>query len=232
MQDELIKQKPRKTNRKAAEAFVLLYIDKLIPGSDNVQIYKDLFASMNDEAFEQFINDIETGKSKLAIIAPNLSEHSLSVDRNLEIANELNHSFFERIWLEDPNGGPNYLSVKKYLVVDLPLRRQAQLLIKKISIPDDNRSIDHMTGQPTGNSKGSKISYPELQILASLQLDKTITELIKYRGGDTNGFNAMNDSIAKTGGVSQTTLDQLGTKVKSTSILSTYLTSMHLRNTL
>jgi hypothetical protein len=219
-------------NRAAAQAFVLEYIEKLIPGSQNTKIYSDLFATMNDEQFEQFVTDIETGKSKLAIIAPNLNQHALSVDRNVAIAKELGHEFFERVWLESPNGGPNYLSVKKYLVIDLPLRRQAQLLIKKISIPDDNRSIDHMTGQPTGNSKGSKISYPELQILAALQLDHTTIELVKYRGGDTNGFNAMNDAIAKTGGVSLDALDQLGTKVKSTSTLQTFLTGMHLRNTL
>jgi len=219
-------------NRKSAEELILKYIDKLLPGSENTQIYKDLFASMDDEQFEQFIVSLETGKSRLAIIAPNFSSNPLSVDRNIEIAKELGHEFFEQVWMEDPNGGPNYLSTEKYLVVDLPLRRQAQLLIKKISIPDDNRSIDHLTGQPTGNSKGSKISYPELQILAAHQLDNTITELIKYRGGDLNGFNAMNDSISRTGGVSLNSLDTLGSKVKSTQTLSTYLTAMHLRNTL
>lgn len=219
-------------NRKKAEEFILTYIDKILPGSENTQIYRDLFASMDDAQFEDFIVSLETDQSRLAIIAPNFSDNPLSVDRNLEIAKELNHEFFERVWFEDPNGGPNYLSVKKYLVFDWGLRRQAQLLIKKISIPDDNRSIDHLTGQPTGNSKGSKISYPELQILAALQLDSTITELIKYRGGDLNGFNAMNDSISRTGGVSITSLDSLGSKVKATQTLSTYLTAMHLRNTL
>lgn len=218
--------------RAAVQALCLEYIEKMIPGSENTKIYADLFASMDDVQFDEFMEKLEHGQIHLAIISPNLTKMSLNVDRNLAIAKELGHEFFERVWLEDPNGGPNYLSVKKYLVFDWPLRRQAQLLIKKISIPDDNRSIDHVTGQPTGNSKGSKISYPELQILAALQLDSTTIELVKYRGGDVNGFNAMNDAISKSGGVSQGSLDQLGTKVKSTTTLSTYLTAMHLRNTL
>jgi len=220
------------SNRKIVEKFIIDHIEKLLPGSENTKIYKNLFESLDDIAFDQLMQDIATGKSRLAIIVPNLSDKKISIDNNLKIAEELGHEFFEKIWMEDPKGNGRFLTTKKYLVVDLPLRRQAQLLIKKISIPEDNRSIDHMTGQPTGSSKGSKISYPELQILAALQLDDTITELIKYRGGDLNGFNAMNDSINKTGGVSLSYLDKLGTKVKATTTLSSYLTAMHLRNTL
>jgi hypothetical protein len=117
-------------------------------------------------------------------------------------------------------------------VVDLVLRRQAQLLVKKISIPEDNKSVDDFTGQPTGKSKGSKISYPETQILAALNLDNNLTELLKFRGGDVKGFDAMNNSISKTGGVSLASIEKLGTRVKSTETLHTLLTCMHIGNTL
>ena len=220
------------SNRKKAQDFILSYIEKLIPGSENTKIYQDLFARLDDAAFDQLMHDLSEGKSRLALIVPNLADKKISIDNNLAIAKELGHEFFEKIWMEDPKDNSVYLTTKKYLVLDLPLRRQAQLLIKKISIPEDNRSIDHMTGQPTGSSKGSKISYPELQILAALQLDNSIVELIKYRGGDLDGFNAMNDSINKTGGVSLNYLDKLGTKVKASTTLSSYLTAMHLRNSL
>jgi hypothetical protein len=219
-------------NRQKAQALCLEYIDKILPGSGNRKIYEDLFASMSDEAFEAFIGKLKSGQARLALIAPNMAEPKLSVERNLAIAKELGHEFFQRIWMDGKAGAPKYLSAVPYLVVDLPLRRQAQLLVKKISIPEDNRSVDNLTGQPTGASKGSKISYPEIQILAALGLDDSITELIKYRGGDQKGFIAMNDSIARTGGVSQKALEPLGTKVKVTQTLSTYLTAMHLKSTL
>ena len=106
-------------------------------------------------------------------------------------------------------------------------------MIKKISIPEDNRSIDTFTGQPTGKSKGSKISWPELPILAALGgFDDTISEFFKFRGGDLQGFNAMNNMIASTGGVSLNAVNSLGTKVKAVQSLSTLLTSMHLTNSL
>lgn len=220
------------SKREEAQNFILKYIDKLLPGDkSNVVMYETLFASMDDAAFEEFITAIGKGTKRLAIISPNMGKVKLEVSRNLELAKELGHNFFERIWMDHKNDIPPYLTPIPYMVVDLPLRRQAQLLVKKISIPEDNRSIDDFTGQPTGKSKGSKISYPETQILSALNLEQSLTELLKYRGGDVKGFNAMNDSISKTGGVKLTSLNILGTKVKSTQTLSTLLTAMHLKNT-
>lgn len=220
-------------NRKAAEAELLSCISQILPNSENEKIYQDILKGMPDNEFDQWIADLESGARQLALIAPELVEPSLSVERNLDLAEKWGHKFFERIWMDSQNGSPSYLSNEPYLVVDLPLKRQAQFLIKKISIPEDNRSIDTFTGQPTGKSKGSKISWPELQILAALGgFDETIAEFFKFRGGDLQGFNAMNNMIANTGGVSLNAIGSLGTKVKAVQSLSTLLTSMHLTNSI
>lgn len=221
------------TARKATEAFILKYIDALLPDSSNKNIYVELFKSMSDKDFDSFMNDLQSGESKLALIAPNLSSNKLSIERNFKIAEELGHEFFQRIWMKDANtNSPAYLTPIPYLIVDLPLRRQAQLLVKKISIPEDNKSVDDLTGQPTGKSKGSKISYPEVQILAALNLENSLLELMKARGGDNELFNAMNTEISRTGGVSLSTVDTGHTDVASTVTLSTLLTSAHLSNSL
>lgn len=219
-------------NRAGAEAFILKYIEKILPGGGNGTIYKNLFANMDDEEFDAFMMKIKNGKTRLAIIAPNLAKVKLSTERNLDIAEELQHNFFEHIWIDRGDETPRYLSGKKYLIVDLPLRRQAQLLVKKISIPKSNRTVDDLTGQPTGESKGSKVSYPEVQILAALGLTESLTEMLKYRGGDVKGYDAMSTSISKTGGVSMKSIAKLGTVVKSTQTLATFLMSMHLESTL
>ena len=122
-------------NRKAAEEVVLTFIEKLMPGSPNTQFYRDRFAAMSDQEFDTFMTQLEKEEIFLTIQAPNLSEHKLSIERNLAIAQELGHEFFERVWMDEGNDIPPYLSNHKYLIVDLPLRRQAQLLTKKISIP-------------------------------------------------------------------------------------------------
>lgn len=219
-------------DRKGAEAFILQYIDELLPGSDNVKIYKDLFASMSDEDFDEFMQAIDRGEKNLALIAPNLTSPALSVERNHEIARKLGHNFYQRIWIEGVGDTPTYLTPIPYMVVKLPLRRQAQLLVKKISIPADNNSVDDFTGQPTGKSKGSKMSYPETIILAANNLDNTLNEFLKFRGGDLKGFAAMNKSIAKTGGVSIKVIEPYSSGVESTRYLKTLLNSMHLQTTL
>lgn len=219
-------------NRAAAEKEIITWIEKLLPGSPNTEIYKQRFKSMSDKEFDEFMNQLENEEVILSIIAPNLNEHQLTVENNFKVAKELGHNFFERIWMDEGNEVPPYLTNHEYLVIDLPLRRQAQFLQKKISIPASNNVIDNLTGQPTGPSKGSKISYPEGQVLAAIGLDNCIVEMIKYRGGDLKGFNAMNSAINSTGGVDMTQLDKLGSKVKSTTTLRSYLFSLHLNNTL
>lgn len=219
-------------NRKAAEALCVELVESLLPTGHNRVAYEELFAMMSDDQFHQWIEDLKSGENRLCIIAPNQAKVKLTVENNFVVAKHIGHEFFERVWMDSKAGSASYLSNQPYLVVDLPLRRQAQLLVKKISIPENNQSVDNLTGQPTGVSKGSKISYPELNILASHNLTNCITELVKYRGGDIQGFQAMNDSIARTGEVSLKSIEGLGTQVQSTVTLSTYLTSIHLGNSL
>ncbi len=218
--------------RKAAEEVILTYIDKMMPGSPNKQYYIDLFATMSDEDFHQFMVDIKDGRKNLCIIAPNMNKYSLSTERNIKIAKELGYNFFQRIWIHSNGERPKYLTPIPYMVVKLPLRRQAQVLVKKISIPEDNKSVDDLTGQPTGKSKGAKISYPELQTLAAKNLDNCLTELTKFRGGDIKGFDAMNRMISKTGGVSLKAIAGYASGVESTKSMKTILTAMHIRSTL
>jgi len=219
-------------NRAAVQSFIIEHVEKILPGGGNKEAYESLFAGMDDEAFGIWMKKLETGEIRLCVLAPNQSPKKLDVQNNFNIAASLGHNFFERVWMDGKAGSPSYLSNPKYLIVDLPLRRQAQLLVKKITIPENTSSVDNLTGQPVGSSKGSKISYPELQILASKGLDRMITELIKYRGGDRQGFNAMNDSIARTGKVYQDSIEHLSSGVESTQTLKTYLISCHLDNTL
>jgi hypothetical protein len=220
------------SKRKEAEAFILKYIKALVPNSSNTDIYTKLFASMNDSAFEKFITDLESGARFLSIIEPNFSNSGLSVENNLAIAKDLKHEFFESLWIEGKDNMPTYLTPIKYLVVDLPLRRASQMLIKKISVPDNNKTIDTLSGQVTGASKGAKISYPELQICAAMGLESSLVELMKYRGGDTKGAVAYNGMISKYGIANLNTLSNYASGVESTTTLKTFLTSAMLKNTL
>lgn len=218
---------------KETKQFIIDCIDDILPGSENTQLYKDKFSKMSDKEFDEYVKRLESGEEELFIIEPNLhSEVTLNIRRNFKLAEKLGHKFHQRIWFHGDKDTPTYLSPIPYLVIDLPLRRQAQLLEKKISLPEDNKSVDDLTGQPTGKSKGSKISFPETQVIAAMGLDASLTELLKFRGGDLKGFNAMNTMIARTGGVSLKAIESFTSGVESTKTLGVLLTSMHLQNNL
>lgn len=219
-------------NRASTEQFILKQLHELAPGSDTWKFYKDRFATMDDAAFKSFMERLENGSEFLVLIAPNFSNSGLSIKRNLDLAKKLGHKFFQKLWMGAQGERRAYLTPIEYLVVDLPLRRASQLLIKKIRTPHHNKTVDMLSGQPTSDSKGAKISFPELQNLAAMGLDNSVVEMMKYRGGDIKGFNAMNAMIARYGTTNLSTLKNFASGVESTRTLKTFLTSMHLRNSL
>ena len=220
-------------HRAKAQEHLLTYIDKIAPDGKNKKLYEDLLASMSDEDFDNMVAGIRAKTIHLSIIAPNFSKDvRLSVQNNFNVADEMGHKFFQRVKMPAKNGLPAYTTPIPYLIMHLPVRRQAQILEKKISIPQHNNAVDDLTGQPTGPSKGSKISYPETQVLAALGLEECLTELLKYRGGDEKGNLAMNAMLNRTGGFSQKAIEPFAGGVKAKQTLKSYLTGMHLSSTL
>lgn len=220
------------SNRKAATAECLRWVNELVPGGQAVKDMEQVLNNLSDEAFDSYMQQLESGDEILSIAIPNLGTDKLEMERLLDVGEKLGHSFFERLWLTDAKTGVTYLTPVKYLVIDLPLRRQQQLLSKKISIPDHNRQVDDLTGQVTGDSKGASLSGPELQLLRSQGLDRPILEMIKPRGGDEKARRAINRQIIETGGASLDSVLGAGTRVKSSETLSTLLKGMHLNNNL
>jgi hypothetical protein len=219
-------------NRKETEDFIISHINAILGDNSNEHVYKEMFQNMSDKDFDKYIDDLESGNKYLVVIVPNMGKTKLSVERNLQLAKKLGVQFFQRIWFTQEGTQEKYLSPIPYMVLDLPIRRQSQLLDKKMSIPEDQNSVDIFTNQPAGKSKGGKVAYTELQVLTALGLDNCIIELIKMRGGDEGGYRAMSKSLKEKGSVDLNVLKQYSTGVQSTRTLKTFLTGAHLQNTL
>lgn len=219
-------------NRKAAEELCLSIIAKIVPDGSQVPLYKQYFDSMNDKEFEAFISRLESGQEKLCIISHNFSKSPPTTENNLAIAKELGHNFFTPLIYEGINGMPSYSTPIEYMVIDVPSRRASQTIVKKAKIPKNQDTIDFLTGQPTGDSKGAKISYPELQLCMAMELDASMTELMSVRGGDDGKRRVYNAALNRYGSVSQKQLEAYATGVTSTSTLKTLFTCIHLKNNL
>lgn len=219
-------------NRKAAEDLIIAGVEEILPGAGNAELYREAFAQMDDEAFERFITSLENETQRLAIVAPNFTENKLSVQRNLEIGKKWGHKFFERVYVDSMDGKQRFLTNHEYLIIELPARRQAQVLVEKISIPKSTNAIDDLTGQPSGEAAGGRLSGPEVQVLAAQDLNHSLLEMLKYRGGDQKGFQAMNQAISETGDVNLEDLEAVSGEVEATVTLDSIFTSMHLSTTL
>jgi hypothetical protein len=220
--------------RKEAEDFIISILDQITPelkgNSDN---YRRYFASLSDKEFESFIQRLESGEEFICVQLPNFIKHGCTTENNIRIAKEeFDFSFFQRLIIGEKDDIPEHMTNTEAMVIDIPWRRASQTVTKKISVPDDNKKIDALSGQVTGESKAARISYPELQVLTSMGLEKSALELDKYRGGDKKGGIAFNGMLSRYGSVSLDALKPYASGVESTKTLKTYLTGMHLSSTL
>ncbi len=220
-------------SRKKAEQFLYTILKEITNDDYNTNFYKEFFGNMSDQQFDKFVKELKQSKNKLPIYSANFDNTKMSIENNIKVAKKyFNHDFFKQLWVGPKNNEVKYLTPVKYMVVDLPVRRAAQRLDHKISVPENNKVIDSLTGQPTGASKGSRLSYPSAQVLSALGLTKSLTEIFKYRGGDTAGFSALNLMLSRYGTATQQNLANFSSGVESTKTLYAYLSSMHLKNNL
>jgi len=220
------------SRRAETEAFILQSIEAIVPGGPTTELYRAYFKKLTDAEFADFMDALERDDTFLTLTMPNFGP-SPKLERNLEIAESLGHSFFQRLWIGAHDGMPTHLTPVPALVVDLPLRRASQMLVKKLSVQESDKTHDLLSGQPSGEARrGAKISFPELQIMTAMGLDQTVTELFKYRGGDTRGRRALNAMINRHGSANLETLSHYAGGVESTRTVSTFLKAMHLANTL
>ena len=219
-------------NRIAATEYLVKLIGDIVPNSPNAERTKRELDSLTDEEFEQLMVDYENGVDWPYVLVPIGASYDVDTQRNLAIGEREGVKFFERIWSTDQSTGLDILSNKPALLMDEPQRRQKQHLVDKSSIAKNNRHVDELTGQPTGDSKGSAITNPQALILRSRGLDVVLIEMMKIRGGDQKAFNYSNRAIWERGDVTLDELERLGSRPKSVESLHTFLTAQHLENNL
>lgn len=219
---------------KPRDAFVKTWLEGLnaiLPGHKMLELYQQLFDSKSDAEFEVMVQRIEVGDLILPLIAPNLKKVRLNTERNLAIALQWGHEFYQHLVLTDPvDPSVTITTPEKYLVTDNMIRRQAQTLEAKQAIPKDISHIDDLTGQVTGASKGSSMTKPELHVMDFHQLENCIIEQVKARGGDQAAWEKMERSLLTTGQVRLEDVDDGQSRAKSVELLEVWLKGAHIGN--
>lgn len=178
--------------------YICKLCDTMEPSGLNSKRYRQIIGQMNDKEFDRFMNYMKEGKWQLHLVAPNMIVNLQNEDL-LKACDMIGLDLFQRVWMYDRATGRKYLTDNKYMFVKLPIRRQQQFLDEKISVPDNDRTIDGLTGQVTGDSRACSITNPEIQILAARGLDKTMQELVNVRGGNIHGYSEFRRMLEENG---------------------------------
>lgn len=218
--------KNMKIKRAKIEAKVLKIMSLIDPAGDNTKRWKDFFASMNDTKFAEFMELVKKGDYQLNVIMPNMKKN-MKISDLLRAAKEAELKLSHRLWLKDRVTGREYLTNEEYLVLTLPIRRAQQEWDKKLSVPSRDKKIDSLTGQVMGDDRACALSAPEIQSLGVRGLEKTMTELLRVRGGDVTAYGDFKRQMQENGQVSLNSLDP-STRVRSAEIAKVLLRGMML----
>lgn len=186
--------------------FICKLCDTMEPSGLNSKRYRQIIGNMNDKEFDQFMNYMKEGKWQLHLVAPNMIVNLQNEDL-LKACDLIGLNLFHKVWMYDKVTGKKYLTDNEYMFVKLPIRRQQQFLDEKISVPDNDRTIDGLTGQVTGDSRSCAITNPEIQILAARGLDDTLREMVNVRGGNIHGYNEFRRMLEENGEADLDTID-------------------------
>lgn len=206
--------------------FICKLCDTMEPSGLNSKRYRQIIGQMNDKEFDQFMNYMREGKWQLHLVAPNMIVNLQNEDL-LKACDMIGLDLFQRVWMYDRATGRKYLTDNKYMFVKLPIRRQQQFLDEKISVPDNDRTIDGLTGQVTGDSRACSITNPEIQILAARGLSKTMQELVNIRGGNIHGYSEFRRMLEENGEADLDTIDP-NSRTRASVVGSKLLQSMML----
>lgn len=204
-----------KQAREAFEQSWLRDLKKILPGNDNYNFYKKLFSEMSDEKFKVLL-DQARDVGYLPLFQHNLKPSRPKIDALIDLCQSWGEKVYHNLELTDFNSPDlTFTTPQKYLVMWGTVRRQIQTLENKISIPENNDSIDQLSGQVVGSSKGSSMSNTEIGILNSKDLVSTIFEYVNPRGGNNEAYDLMEQSIIEKGFVD---LNDVRTESRPTSI--------------
>lgn len=222
--------KDPKKKRARIEARILQIMTDMDPSGDNTKRWKEFFKSLSDSKFAEFMENIRKKEYQLNIVMPNMKK-PLTIPNLIKAAKDLNLKIGHRLWLTDKVTGRKYLTNEEYLCLTLPIRRAQQEWDKKLSVPSRDKSIDSLTGQVMGDDRACSLSAPEIQSLGVRGLKKTMTELVKVRGGDVTAYGDFKRQMQETGHANLETLNP-NTRVRSADIARVLMRGMMLESNL
>ena len=185
--------------RKQIESLVYETFDKLDTTGQNTNYYKELFADMSDQEFERFIKKDFPFRfhTKAFEISPSMSD----INNACKV---LAVPLLEKVALpylyENTEGVP--VNSKECLVGYIPLKKMKQFITKKNDMFTEISERDMKTGLLVSFDKNGNTSDREMEALAVMGLDNTMTEFSRHRADSMRAKSTFYSTINTVGQVS------------------------------
>lgn len=215
--------------RQNIESLICQFMDTLDKAKSNSEYYKKLFSTMNLEQFYKFISKKFPYKfhTRPFEIEPTMDDAD-------KCAKLIGVPLLEKVYLPylytNKNGNP--VTSLECLVIYIHHKKVQQFITKKNAMSVDISDRDMKTGLLLNHDKNGKTSDREMECLAAMGLDKTMSEFSRPRADAMNSKNMMYNTINVTGMV---TLKDAPVDIDDSlakNMLNTYLIGAHLNSNL
>ena len=177
---------------------------RLDPTGTNAQKYRNMFQTMNDKQFAEWITKfLADEKSNLRLDIEEFGKMRLQYENVEKAAAFLKIPLYEYVYIPHISTDPNrpVRTHQPVLVGYLNIKRPQQLVTKKTGLAIDDTNRDETSGQVKGDSKGGMTSGIETELLSGVGADKIISEICGSRGDNIQEYDEMISQISETGSV-------------------------------
>lgn len=186
--------------RKKMESIIYAVFDKLDRTGLNTGKYRNMFRSMNDKQFseymDKFLNNFDLN-FRLEVI-PHKNEPSF---KDIEDAAKLINMPLEEyvFWNDNTVDGKPIRTPNKVPVGYVHMKRLEQMVSKKTGQSFDLKERNAITNQVTGGSKTARNSDVESYALLLEENDQVLKEILGPRADNAGQKRAMYNTIARDG---------------------------------
>ena len=213
------------SNRLKIEKLIYDTFNELDPTGVNTRKYKEMFSTMSNEKFAQYMKKFLADDTENFILDIVDFERDIKMEHCEAAAKVIGIPLMETVFMPhiimDKN---NVVATKeKCLVGYLNVKRTQQMVQKKNAVSISNEKKSSLTGQVVNKDKNARDTDIEASMLVALGADKILQEFHGPRSDDPVMKRQMNKSISTKGYVLLDELDNLPTNKITLNTVNAFL---------
>lgn len=213
------------SNRLEIEKLIYDTFNELDPTGVNTRKYKEMFSTMSNEKFAQYMKKFLADDTENFILDIVDFERDVKMEHCEAAAKVIGIPLMETVFMPHITMDKNNVvaTKEKCLVGYLNVKRTQQMVQKKNAVSISNEKKSALTGQVVNKDKNARDTDIEASMLVALGADKILQEFHGPRSDDPVMKRQMNKSISTKGYVLLDEMDNLPTNKVTLNTVNAFL---------